>query len=65
MMVDLPKKNSSGQTETLFTCGEREVMFHIYFCKLLDKDNSELISYDRIYEGSISEQYILKISRKL
>ena len=31
-------------------------MSHIYYCKILNKDDSELISYDRIYNGSISEQ---------
>ena len=28
MMVDLPEIFSSGDTETLCTCGEREVMSH-------------------------------------
>jgi hypothetical protein len=56
MMVDLPENFSPGDTETLCTCGEREVMSHIYYCRILNKDNSELISYDLIYDGSISEQ---------
>jgi hypothetical protein len=31
-------------------------MSHIYYCKLLNEDNSELISYQKIYNGNISEQ---------
>ena len=33
MMVDLPDNFSSGNTETLCSCGEREVMSHIYYLK--------------------------------
>ena len=31
-------------------------MSHIYYCKLLNEDNSELISYQKIYNGNITEQ---------
>ena len=31
-------------------------MAHIYYCNILNQNNNELISYERIYDGSISEQ---------
>ena len=55
-MIDIPDSFSSSEIETFCYCGEREIMSHIYYCKLLNEDNSELISYQKIYNGNISEQ---------
>ena len=62
MMIDIPDNFSSGDIETFCYCGEREVMSHIYYCKILNEDNSELISYHKIYDGNITEQ--MKIYRR-
>ena len=56
MMLEIPDNFSSGSVQTFCFCVEREVMSHIYYCKILNKETSELISYDRIYDGRISEQ---------
>ena len=55
-MIDISDNFSSSEIETFCYCGEREMMSHIYYCKLLNEDNSELISYQKIYNGNISEQ---------
>ena len=44
-MVDISDNFSSREIETFCYCGEREMMSHIYYCKLLCENNSELISY--------------------
>ena len=51
MMLEIPDNFSSGIVQTFCFCGEREVMSHIYYCKILNKETSELISYDRVYDG--------------
>ena len=55
-MVDISDNFSSSEIETFCYCGEREMMSHIYYCKLLCENNSELISYQKIYNGNITEQ---------
>ena len=52
MMLEIPENYSSGNVQTF--CWE--VMAHIYYCNILNQNNNELISYERIYDGSISEQ---------
>ena len=59
MMLEIPENFSSDNIKTFCVCGEREVMSHIYYCDILNQNNSELISYERIYNGSISEQIII------
>ena len=50
------EKISSANVQTFCFCGEREVMAHIYYCNILNQNNNKLISYERIYDGSIGEQ---------
>ena len=49
-MVDLPDNFSSGNKEIYCSCGEREVMSHIYDCKILNRDNCEQIPYLLLYK---------------
>ena len=55
-MIDISDNFSSSEVQTFCYCGEQETMSHLYYCKLLNDDSSELISYQKIYDGNISEQ---------
>ena len=55
-MFDIPDNFSSSEIQTFCFCGERETMSHIYYCKLIIEDNSEFISYQKIYNGNITDR---------
>ena len=59
----IPSNFSSSQTETKCICGEQESMKHLYnSCKML-KISENVLPYERIYSGEVSEQ--IKVLRKL
>ena len=55
-MVEIPENFSSEKSETLCCCGDREIMSHIYYCEILSENRKQKTSYEKIYNGSISEK---------
>ena len=55
-MIRIPANFPKPKTEYNCVCNEKEDMQHIYYCEILNKGRSTKIEYEKLYNGTISEQ---------
>ena len=55
-MVRIPANFPKPKTEYKCVCNEKEDMQHIYCCEILNNGRRTKIEYEKLYNGTISEQ---------
>ena len=61
-MTNIPSNFSKSDEKHDCFCGSKETMNHIYYCRILNNGEEQMLEYDKIYNGKVSEQKdILKI----
>ena len=59
--INFPKNNMKNDCY----CGKEETMEHIYNCEILRNEKENKLKFNKMYEGSLSEQIeILRIFEK-
>ena len=55
-MTNIPSNFSKTNMKKECYCGSEETMKHIYHCKILSKGKEQMLEYEKIYNGSTTEQ---------
>lgn len=55
-MVEIPSHFSSGDSDILCICGDKESLSHIYSCDILNESKKESIPYEKVYSDNVNEQ---------
>ena len=55
-MVNIPGNFPKGETEYPCICGETENMGHIYNCEILSERKTQILKYEKIFDGTMDQQ---------
>ena len=55
-MTNIPSNFSKSNMKYECYCGKEENMKHIFYCKSLSNGKEQKIEYDKIYNGTVTEQ---------
>ena len=55
-MTNIPSNFLKTNMKKECYCGSEETMKHIYHCKILSKGKEQMLEYEKIYNGSTTEQ---------
>ena len=55
-MTNIPSNFSKSNMKYECYCGKEENMKHIFYCKNLSNGKEQKIEYDKIYNGTVTEQ---------